>query len=111
MNFTSALARFGTGTYTVTRRAAGSVGTDGVLSPGSPSTFQIAASVQALNGRELQRLSQGVRVAERRKLYTATALQVLDVVAIGTEQWEVEEVADYQDLGSFGKYVVIKVGN
>lgn len=114
MDFSGTLARFATGTYTVTRHTPTVAGTDGRAVPGTSSTFDISASVQALNGRDLQILTEGMRVGERRKLYTSTRLQAIgapDVVRIGADDWQVEGVEDWNDLGAFFKVLVVKVGN
>lgn len=114
MNFAPNIAAFLTGTYTVTRRGPTTVGADGIADAATASTFTITASVQPLRGRELQRLPEGLRVAERRKLYTSTSLKVIgapDVVSIDGDDWEVESVENYSQLGNYYKVVVAKVGS
>lgn len=106
------MARFSTGTYTVTRAAASTVTTDGRADPGAETTFPITASVQVMApGRVLDRNGEGYRVCERRRIYTTTPLLELDVVAIAGETWQVERRETWFDLGGFGKFIAIKVGN
>lgn len=114
MNFSGVIASFATGSYTVTRRGATTVGSDGRADLASSSTFTIQASVQPLGGRELQRLGEGLRVAERRKLYTTTSLRSNsqpDVISIDGDSWEVENIARYDVLGNYYKVIVAKVGS
>lgn len=114
MNFTPNIASFATGTYTVTRRGPTTVGADGRVDLASSSTLSILASVQPLGGRDLERLPEGLRVGERRKMYTGTVLKVSDtpdVVAIDGADWEVETCLDYQVLGAYSKYLIRKVGS
>lgn len=114
MNFSGVISSFQTGTYTVTRRGATTVGADGRADLTSSSTFAIDASVQPLGGRELQRLPEGMRVAERRKLYTTTALRLNaqpDIIAIDGDSWEVEDISRYDVLGNYYKVLIAKVGS
>jgi len=114
VNFASlATSSFNTGAYTVTRRGpTTSVGGRATLA--GSSTFTIQASVQALSGRDLQRLPEGMRVQELRKLYTPTQLQAIgapDVVSIDGSSWEVQTVEDWSGLGNFFKVIVQRVGD
>jgi hypothetical protein len=114
VNLTGVIASFATGTYVVTRRGPTTVGSDGRADLATSSTFSILASVQPMSGRELQRLPEGMRVAERRVLFTATTLQVVgapDVVRVDGEDWEVESVENWGPaIGSFCKATIAKVG-
>ena len=68
-------------TLTVTRYAAGAYGSDGVYVPGSTTTLTVQATVQPLNGKDLQILPEGLRTREAFKLYTATELRTTDQTA------------------------------
>lgn len=115
MNLGGVIASFATGTYTVTRQGPTTVDVDGRAVTAAPSTFSILASVQPMSGRELQRLSEGLRVAERRVLFTSTSLRVIgapDVVSVDGELWEVETVEHWGPaIGTFFKATIAKFGH
>lgn len=104
MSLTGAIASFSTGTYTVTRTAAGS-STLGRYTAGATSTFDIVASVQPVTGRDLLAMPEGLRADETRIVYTTTELRALtaasdaDVVAIDGEVWGVVQVERWQAFG------------
>lgn len=113
MDFRPNILSFMTGTYVVTRRGPTLVGNDGRADVASSSTFSILAAVQPMNGRELQRLPEGMRSAERKTVYTATLLQAIgapDVISIGDAEWEVEVIEDWSQ-GLYYKATVAKVGD
>lgn len=114
MNFAPNILSFQTGTYTVTRRNSTVVGSDGRADLATATTFPITASVQHLTGRDLQRLPEGLRTSERRKLYTTTSLRVVgapDVISIDSANWEVESIERYDVLGNYYKVLVRRVGD
>jgi hypothetical protein len=104
-------------TYVVTRRGPTGVDGDGRALLSAPSTLSISASVQPLSGRDLQRLPEGMRAAERLKLYTTTPLAAIgapDVVTIDGDDYEVEHVERWTGFGAgadYYKIVARKVGN
>lgn len=112
-SFADAIEDF-SNTYTVTRRAAGTW-VKGKHLPGSPSTFEIRASVQPMSGEELLRLPEGMQTSEVRRLFTATKLvaragnAVPDEVAIDDDRWEVQLVESWHSLGGFYSVVVRRV--
>jgi hypothetical protein len=113
VNFAPNVTSFGTGTYTVTRRNASTVDVNGYAVQATASTFTINAAIQMADGRDLQRLPEGMRVTERRKAYTTVRLRVAndpDVISIDGDSWEVEHEERF-DLGSYFKYIVGKVGS
>lgn len=113
MDLSGLINRFATGTYVVTRRGATTTGSDGRGTDAASSTFSVQACVQPLSGRELQRLTQGLRASEVRKLYTTSVLKAIDapdVVTIDGADWQVEDDEDYS-AGGYYKYTVRKVGN
>lgn len=94
---------FQTGTYTVTRYAAGSY-TNGVFTPGGTSTFSVAAAVQPIpQGRKLVIGPEGQSANDLRSLWTSTELRATagtpDTVSIGSETWKVFEVETWTGLG------------
>lgn len=114
MNLSGVVISLASGTYTVTRRGSTTVGSDGRADAASSSTLVVTASVQPMSGRELQRLPEGLRVAERRNFFTPTALQVTaapDIVRIDGEDWEVESVQAWGTLGTYFLAVIAKVGS
>lgn len=60
--------------YTVTRLGAVSY-VSGLPTRGAPETFTIAASIQPLNGRDLQRAGDGLSATDTRKAYVLTPLE------------------------------------
>jgi hypothetical protein len=114
VNLSGVVTSLSSGTYTVTRRGPTTVGADGRADAAMPTTLTVIASVQPMGGRELQRLPEGLRVAERRAFYTPTALKVIgapDVVSIDGEDWEVESVEAWGNLGAYFKAIVARIGN
>lgn len=99
------IARFKTGTYTVTRTAVGTR-TNGRYTPGATSTFDITASVQPVTGRDLQSLPEGQRAEETRIVYTTTELRTRtatvdpDSISIDSETWAVVKVERWQAFGN-----------
>jgi len=97
MSLLDVINRFATGTYTVTRRGAGTYDTAGVFVEASSSTFTITAVLQPLSGRTLDAQPSGQRGVDTRLLHTATLLRTRDgdgapdVVTIGSESWVVLE--------------------
>ena len=100
-----AIASLANATLTVTRTQAGTMA-DGIETPGTSATFTITASVQPLDGRELQALPEGERGSEIRVIYTTTELKTrtattaTDRVEIDGEPYEVISVATWKAWGS-----------
>lgn len=84
MSLVDAISSFSTGTYTVTRRAAGTY-VDGVLVLGSSSTFTIDACVQPATGRQIRVLPEGQRSDETIAIWTTTALRTRDAAGAADE--------------------------
>jgi hypothetical protein len=109
MGLADVIATFQTGTYTVTRRAAGTT-TAGKHTIGSTSTFSIDASIRPLSGRDLRSLPPAQHGEERRKLYTTTLLRAAgavpgDSVSIASEDWLVINVKPYDISGHYAAIV------
>lgn len=110
MSVATVIGRFTSGTYTVTRTAAGAY-TGGIYAAGAASTFNIDADVFPVTGRELQALAEGQHGAELRQIFTLTELKTRspttepDTVSIGGETWEVFRVDAYP---SFYRAVVAR---
>lgn len=103
------------GTYTVTRGStAGTFDANGYAVPPSRTTFAIRASVQPLTGYEIDRLPEGLATHEVVKLYTATLLntqtstQDPDIVTIGNDTYQVNNVQGWPTLGNFYKVLCTK---
>jgi hypothetical protein len=75
MSLASVITSFLTGSYTVTRRAAGTYDANGVYVPAAPSTFSIDASIQPLTGRQLMLLPEAFHGEESWAVYTLTELR------------------------------------
>lgn len=79
MNRASMLSRprFRTGDYTVTRHAAPTYDSAGVLVPATPSTFATGdASLQPPTGATLRVFAEGLHATIEAVLYTSTALRI-----------------------------------
>lgn len=106
---------FPTGTYTVTRTAAGTY-TNGKYTAGAASTFPIVADVQPVSGELLRDLPEGRRAEETRVLFTLTELRALkpttdsDVVAIDGESWRVFKVERFRIFANRYRAWVERVG-
>lgn len=103
-------------TLTITRRLPGSYNDDGRFVRGGTTTLDIQATVQPLNGRELQLLFQNTNAGETIKLYTKSELNVGDPPSgiqpdrfdyLG-RTYEVQNVFDWENLGDYYKYIAVK---
>lgn len=74
MSLNGAIASLATGTYQVTRTAAGTRD-HGRHMPGAVTTFAIVAGIDPMTGRALQDLPEGQRGDEAIKVYTTTRLR------------------------------------
>ena len=119
MSLSGLIPALKTGTaYTVTRTVAGTMTSGRYSGPGAASTFEIAASVQPLNGKDLKAVPEAERTSHLRKLYTETALQTrtatneADSVLIDGESHKVISVEYHEGFGfKHYKTVVSRVGN
>ncbi len=73
MSLNGVISSLGTGTYLVTRTAAG-VRVNGRYTPGLVTTIPIDAGIESVSGRELQDLPEGQRGDEVIRIFTATPL-------------------------------------
>jgi hypothetical protein len=116
INVSAAILGLSSGTYTVTRTALDTYGSDGRLVAGATSTFTITASVQPANGRDLQLLAEGMRTREVVAIFTPTALKTLssatqpDQVTIGSDTFQIQSVADWSATGGYCRAVAVKMG-
>lgn len=103
MPLVGSIASFSTGTYSVSRTAAGSY-VDGFYVDGGVSSFNIDASIQPVTGRETLAVPEGYRAEETRVVYTTTELRALtptsigDVITYKSEPWEVIKSEQWPDL-------------
>lgn len=95
--------RFGA-TYTVRRRDPGSYVNGNWTPAGTYTEFQIIASIQPINGRELQMMPEGQRTREMVRIYTKSGLRPTieqqnvkgDLVSYKGRQWEVQKVEEWE---------------
>jgi hypothetical protein len=86
------------------------------VGPKLAAPFTIEASVQPLRGNEVDRLPEGLRTRELKKLYTSTELngsapgEEPDRVTIDGEVWEVATVERWAELGNYWKVMIAKLG-
>ncbi len=105
------IADLATGTYTVTRRAAGTY-VHGIATPGTTSTLSITAAVVPERGRDLERLPQGRQTIETRAVYTPTLMLVgaqaganeADLITIDGDLWEVQLAERWPAAGAASSY-------
>lgn len=101
MSVAGVIQTFKTGTYTVSRRAAGAYDSNGRWVPASPSNFSIDASVQPISGRQLQVLPVALHGEETLVVYTTTQLRTedengaADSISIGGRDWTVVNVRSW----------------
>lgn len=94
----------GTGTYTVTRTAAGTRAL-GRYTTGAVTTFTAAMGIEPATGRQLKDLPQGQQADETVAIYTATELKTRtpatgpDFVSYHGEQWAVVQVKIWEGFG------------
>lgn len=98
MSVLDSILALNTGTYTVTRLAAGTR-TLGKVTAGAPSTFEIVASVQPPSGRLLRVLAEGQLADDMRVVYTATELRIKDRITLAGERFDVSRVEPWEAFG------------
>lgn len=114
LDLSDALIDLSTGTYTVHRRPPAQV-VMGRAVPQPEELLQVEANVYPTNGRELQRLPEGMRTQEVRTMLSPVELkgqgagQLPDLVDMDGDSWEVQNVKRWQ-LGGFWEVLLTKVG-
>ena len=101
---------------TITRKAAGTY-VSGVYIPGVTSSINAIASIQPLNGKELQALPELQHAKEVYKIYTSTELLTVndalgtraDIVSFGGKTFEVQKVEPWQYDFTFFKAIITRV--
>lgn len=108
MDLSGVIMALATGTYTVTRRAAGSV-SGGIYAPGSSSTLSVKALVQPGEPEHLERLPEGTRLDDVKVVFSSSPLYTqneatgapADLLSIDGKSYEVEAVRDFVATGAF----------
>ncbi len=102
-------------TITVTRHS-GSYDSSGIWSQSSANTITGLASIQPLNGADVQRLPENMRSDAMVKIWFDQALQVADIGGTPgdrftwqTDLYETQGKADWSDVGNFYEYYARKV--
>lgn len=116
MDLSSVVDSLASGTYAVTRRAAGSV-TNGIYTPGGTTTLSVKASVQPVQPEEVQRLPEGTRINDAKAVYSAFPLKAAseaggtpgDLITIEGAPYEVVAVKDWGPLGNVCQALVQRV--
>lgn len=104
VSLNGAIASLSTGTYTVTRTAAGTR-VLGRYTPGATSTFTILAGIEPATGRQLRDLPEGRRGDETICIYATDELKTTtpttdpDVVTYRGEPWTVVQVKVWEGFG------------
>ena len=104
----------------IERRATGGSYVDGnYVSAGVTETLtDVFVSVQQMTRDELLLLPEGLRTREVKKMYSKTQLfgvnapdgREADRVSYNNEVYEIHEVGDWKDNGSYCKVVAVKMG-
>lgn len=106
-----------TGTFTVTRAAGSWV--SGRYVAGTPATFQIVASIQVAQGRDLLTLPEGLRNKEIIVIFTSTQLQTAkalspsndaDQITYNSNVFEVLTAEDRSGPGNYYRCLAKKMG-
>lgn len=109
MNPAAIIARFATGTYTVTRRTSGGYDQGRAL-PTTDASFSVVAAVAPASGNDLQRLPEGRRTIDSKIVFTPTELLTgaqggtyeADWIAIDGGSWECQHVEKWTPPTSDG---------
>jgi hypothetical protein len=102
MNVAALIARFATGSYTVTRTVASTYSSAGILVPGGTSQITIQACIEPTSGLDLEVAAASQIDGETRALYTTSQLVARspandpDIVTIDSEPWVVFNAARWQ---------------
>ena len=105
---------FASGTYTVTRQAAGSY-VAGDWTPGATSNFNVSGDLQPLSGADLKILPEAFHTEEVQKMYLSTELfsaragKEADQIAIDGAQWKVINVRKYTTLTGNFKVMLARI--
>jgi hypothetical protein len=96
MTWASNFSVFKTGTYARTVPSGSFV--DGIWSAGSPTVTNIDATIQPATSRDLVHLPEGSRINGLRKVYTATILDIDDLITIDAVDWKVIALDDHSSF-------------
>lgn len=118
MDLSDAIAELATGSYEITRTAAGTWSeTTGEYTPGATTTETIDAVVVPASGEQLQRLPEGLRSSSSIAVYTAVALKPAeangapgDRLTWGGQVFEVQVVKPWNEAGGFCEAVAVRIG-
>ena len=103
-DLSSVVGMLATNTITVSRPAANSYDANGVAVARTFSTFDAAAAVQPVRGRDLARMPEGLRGSEMVAIHCATELRLRDRVAVPSRgNFEVAHVDQWGENGSCWK--------
>lgn len=112
-DFSGTIGRLGGQALTVTRDLASGSYVDGRFVPsGIIDLIPITGSVQPLDDKDVQRLTDGQRTRAKWKLYTVTPLIVSekpDTLVYDSVEYEVSAVADWKPQGGYFRYVLLKM--
>ena len=100
---------------TLTRRAAGTRGSDGRFVPGAAAATTIQASVQPTPGKDLDRLPEGERSRDSRTAFTTSTLATADqaagtpadTITVDGATFEVYQVQAWPSSGPLPHYKVL----
>lgn len=102
----------------VTRRAAGAYGTDGVFVPGASSVLPMTAHVQPAPSKDVQQLPENERSKEAIAVYTRDALVASDVasavpsdeVSWAGRSYKVVRVDDWTAQARYARAICTRMG-
>src|SRR5258707_270463 len=114
MDLSQVINDLASGNYTVTRSLPATYGVDGRVIAGNTSTFQVNASVQPIDGRDLLRLPEGLRTLELLYVFTSVELRTQgnaqdpDTIQIDGNKYQVQESSRWVASGNVFRAIVAK---
>jgi hypothetical protein len=117
MNLASVVLGLAPETISVRRGAAVTVDVNGIVQTGSSTTLTMRASVQPLNGKDLQYLPEGSFAKDAQAVFTVAPLQTLDeqtgtppdvVTRANGAVYRVISVQDWSNSGAYYRSLILK---
>lgn len=116
LDVSSAIAMLATGTYPVTRTAAGTY-VGGSYVPGATVSLTVEAVVVPASGRQLERLPEGQRSKDTIAIYSPTELRTASVDGPPADRltwqgasYEVQSVKPWNEAGGFFEALAVRTG-
>jgi hypothetical protein len=101
---------FVTDTATIKRPAPDAYDVNGRATPRAFATSTAKVCVQPLSGEQLRRLPPGSDNSERVSIWARTRLQIGDIVTLAGEEFEIDDVEDWQVLAQYSRALALRRG-